>query len=238
MIKNDSNKINGKLIVIESGTDGAGKETQTDEVYERLLSEGYNVRRISFPNYHTPGSAFVEAYLEGKLGDKADNINPNPISDSYALDRYYSYNNIDNGWGKFYEEGGIVISDRYTTSNLVHQGTKITNKTERENYYKKILKKEYEEYGLPEPDMVIFLNVSPDVSELLRELRKNKINDSNKKDIHEKDNEYLKKCYLNSLDIVKKYGWTNINCDNETKNGLKPKEVIHEEIYRKIKEIL
>lgn len=235
---NDKKIKRGKLIVIESGTDGAGKETQTDELFTRLLLEGYKVRRISFPNYETPGGAFVQAYLNGKLGDRAGNINPNPISDGYALDRYYSYNNIDDGWGKFYEEGGIVISDRYTTSNLVHQGAKITDKKDRENYYKRILEREYKEYGLPEPDMVIFLNVSPDISKMLRESRNNKINNSDIKDIHEKDSEYLKKSYSNSLELVDRYGWINIICDNEAKDGLKQKEVINEEIYKKIKEIL
>lgn len=230
--------VKGKLIVIESGTDGAGKETQTNKIFNKLLAEGYNVRRISFPNYHTPGCAFTEAYLNGKLGDNASKINPMPISDGYALDRYYSYNNVDDGWRNFYESGGIVIADRYTTSNLVHQGAKIIDKEKRDNYCRKTIEKEYEDYELPEPNIVIFLNVSPNISEKLRETRKNKIDESNKKDIHEKDNIYLKQCYENSLELVEKYNWINIICDNESKNGLRSEEDINKDIYGKIKEIL
>lgn len=238
MKKVENQRKKGTLIVIESGTDGAGKKTQAEEIFKRLLAEGYKVIQVTYPNYDTPGGAFAKAYLEGKLGDKASNINPEPISDGYALDRYYSYNNVVDGWKSFYEDGGIVIADRYTTSNLVHQGVKIGNKRNRENYYKKTIKKEYNEYGLPEPDMVVFLNVSPSISEILRETRKNKIDNSDKKDIHEKDSKYLEKCYINSLELVDKYGWVNIICDNEAKDGLKSKEEIHEYVYGKIKEIL
>lgn len=110
----------GKLIVIE-GTDSSGKETQTKKLYERLANEIEKVRKISFPNYESPACEPVKMYLAGAFGDNALNVNPYPVPTMFAIDRYASYK-MD--WESFYNAGGIIVTDRYTTSNMVHQAQK------------------------------------------------------------------------------------------------------------------
>ena len=138
-------------------------------------------------------------------------------------------------WGKFYEEGGIIISDRYTTSNMIHQAVKM-EKEEREAYLEWLTDLEFTKYGLPKPDGVIFLNVDSEYTQKLMENRLNKINQEEKKDIHESDFEYLRKSYLNSLEIAEKYNWNKIDC---IKDGqLRTIEDISDEIYKTITSML
>ena len=221
----------GKLIVIE-GTDSSGKETQTKKLYERLLSEGKNVRKISFPNYDSPACEPVKMYLAGKFGDNASKVNPYPISTMYAIDRYASYK-MD--WGNFLQNGGIIITDRYTTSNMVHQASKIEDKEEKEKYLQWLEDLEYNKMELPKPDMVIFLNMPTDMAAKLMAERKNKITGEIQKDIHEKNKEYLKKSYDNACEIAKKYNWQEIKCVNKE---LKSIEDIGEEIYNLVSSLL
>lgn len=221
----------GKLIVIE-GTDSSGKETQTKKLYERLLSEGKNVRKISFPNYDSPACEPVKMYLAGKFGDNASKINPYPISTMYAIDRYASYK-MD--WGNFLQNGGIIITDRYTTSNMVHQASKIEDKEEKEKYLQWLEDLEYNKMELPKPDMVIFLNMPTDMAAKLMAERKNKITGESQKDIHEKNKEYLKKSYDNACEIAKKYNWQEIKCVDKE---LKSIEDIGEEIYNLVSSLL
>jgi dTMP kinase len=221
----------GKLIVIE-GTDSSGKETQTKKLYERLLSEGKNVRKISFPNYDSPACEPVKMYLAGKFGDNASKVNPYPISTMYAIDRYASYK-MD--WGNFLQNGGIIITDRYTTSNMVHQASKIEDKEEKEKYLQWLEDLEYNKMELPKPDMVIFLNMPTDMAAKLMAERKNKITGESQKDIHEKNKEYLKKSYDNACEIAKKYNWQEIKCVNKE---LKSIEDIGEEIYNLVSSLL
>ena len=221
----------GKLIVIE-GTDSSGKETQTKKLYERLLSEGKNVRKISFPNYDSPACEPVKMYLAGKFGDNASKVNPYPISTTYAIDRYASYK-MD--WGNFLQNGGIIITDRYTTSNMVHQASKIEDKEEKEKYLQWLEDLEYNKMELPKPDMVIFLNMPTDMAAKLMAERKNKITGESQKDIHEKNKEYLKKSYDNACEIAKKYNWQEIKCVNKE---LKSIEDIGEEIYNLVSSLL
>ncbi len=221
----------GKLIVIE-GTDSSGKETQTKKLYERLLSEGKNVRKISFPNYDSPACEPVKMYLAGKFGDNASKVNPYPISTMYAIDRYASYK-MD--WGNFLQNGGIIITDRYTTSNMVHQASKIEDKEEKEKYLQWLEDLEYNKMELPKPDMVIFLNMPTDMAAKLMAERKNKITGESQKDIHEKNKEYLKKSYDNACEIAKKYNWQEIKCVDKE---LKSIEDIGEEIYNLVSSLL
>lgn len=221
----------GKLIVIE-GTDSSGKETQTKKLYERLLSEGKNVRKISFPNYDSPACEPVKMYLAGKFGDNASKVNPYPISTMYAIDRYASYK-MD--WGNFLQNGGIIITDRYTTSNMVHQASKIEDKEEKEKYLQWLEDLEYNKMELPKPDMVIFLNMPTDMAAKLMAERKNKITGESQKDIHEKNKEYLKKSYENACEIAKKYNWQEIKCVDKE---LKSIEDIGEEIYNLVSSLL
>ena len=198
----------GKLIVIE-GTDSSGKETQTKKLYERLANEVEKVRKISFPNYESPACEPVKMYLAGAFGDNALNVNPYPVSTMFAIDRYASYK-MD--WESFYNAGGIIVTDRYTTSNMVHQASKIENIDEKSKYLGWLEDLEYNKMGIPKPDLVIFLNMPTEMAVKLMEARKNKITGEEKKDIHEKDTSYLKKSYDNACDIAKKYNWQEIKC--------------------------
>ncbi len=214
----------GKLIVIE-GLDASGKQTQTELLCKTLEDKGKEIKKISFPCYDSPSSALVKMYLGGAFGTHADDVNAFAASSFYAVDRYASYKS---DWGKFYEDGGIVIADRYTTSNMIHQGGKIADEKERNDYLKWLYDYEFSYLGLPKPDLVIFLEMPPEFSEELMRGRENKITGGAKKDIHEKDKNHLKKSYESALYAAQKFGWTRVYCIKN--NALRTIEDIHAEI--------
>jgi dTMP kinase len=222
----------GKLIIIESGTDASGKATQTDLLYEAVSSQVRHVRKITYPNYESTSSALVKMYLAGEFGTDPFDVNAYAASIFFAIDRYASYHS---GWKEFYEQGGIVLADRYTTSNMIHQSVKL-DKSRQDSYISWLIDLEYGKLELPRPDCVIFLDVNPDISEKLMEKRANKITGAAQKDIHESDKEYLKKAYLNSLDIAKRFGWIKINCCD--KNEMRSVEDIHREVFGTISKIV
>ena len=216
----------GKLIIIESGSDASGKATQTKKLYERLLEDGYNVRKVEYPNYDGESSALVKMYLRGDFGSKPSDVDPYIASTFYAADRYASFKTE---WEEFYNNGGIVLADRYTTSNMVHQASKMA-KEDRDKYLDWLFDYEFNLYKIPQPDCVVFLDVPIEFSKKLMENRKNKITGEDKKDIHESDLDYLEKSYNNSLYIADKYNWEKINCVEE--ENLRSIDSIHEEIYK------
>lgn len=220
----------GKLIIIDSGTDGSGKATQTQKLYERLLSEGKDVRKITFPDYDSPACMPVKMYLGGEFGTDPSDVNAYVASTFYAIDRFASFKTY---WGEFYKKGGIILSDRYVSSNMVHQAVKMDDDKEREQYLNWLYDLEYIKYGLPIPDCVIFLDMPPSISEKLMEDRANKITGEQKKDIHESNHEYLVKCYNNSLEIANKYNWKRVKCING--KTLRTVDDINNEIYEKVK---
>ena len=221
-----------KLIVIE-GTDCSGKETQTKLLCEKLINEGYKVKKISFPNYESESSAPVKMYLAGKFGDKAKEVNPYPVSTMYAIDRYASFKE---DWEKDYlDENTIVIADRYTTSNMLHQGTKLEF-DEQNDYIEWLKELEYEKMKLPEPDVVFFLDMPTKCAESLRKTRLNKITGEEKKDIHEKDIKYMEEVYNKGRIIALNEMWEMISCTGSL--GIKPIEEINEEVLRKVRYFL
>ena len=143
----------GKLIVIE-GLDASGKATQTKLVAEKLREMNYNVMQISFPDYESNSSALVKMYLNGELSENADDINPYAASSFYAVDRYASFKR---NWEKFYLDGGIIVSDRYTTSNMIHQASKIEGVRAKNLYLDWLADYEYKLLKLPAPNKVICL---------------------------------------------------------------------------------
>lgn len=221
----------GRLIVIE-GTDSSGKETQTKLLFEKLVRDGEKVKKISFPNYESPACEPVKMYLAGEFGMDAEKVNPYPASTMYAIDRYASYKT---DWGKFYNEGGIIVTDRYVTSNMVHQASKIDNTLEKESYLSWLEDLEYEKMQIPRPDMVIFLNMPTETAQELMAARKNKITGENKKDIHENNIEYLKKSHKNACEISEKYNWKEIKCVEN--NILKTIDDISNEVYFLVKKV-
>lgn len=222
----------GKLIVIE-GTDSSGKETQTKRLFDKLVENGLNVKKISFPNYESPACEPVKMYLAGAFGENAMKVNPYPVSTMYAIDRYASFKTE---WEKFYNDGGIIVTDRYVTSNMVHQASKIKNLDEKKRYLDWLEDLEYEKMGIPRPDLVIFLNMPTDKAIKLMAERKNKITGEEKKDIHERDREYLKKSHENACEIANMYNWQEIKCDD--KERIKTIEEIGEEVFSLVKDIL
>lgn len=216
----------GRLIVIESGSDGSGKATQSQMLFDSLDREGYKVKKVEFPNYKSDSSALVKMYLNGDFSSNAEEVNAYAASTFYAVDRFASYKME---WEEFYKSGGIVIADRYTTSNMVHQASKIDSSKKRDEFLDWIWNLEYELYGLPEPDCVIFLDMPPMYSNKLIKDRHNKFTGSEKKDIHESNYEYMKKCYNNSLYVADKYNWNKINCIKD--NKILSVEKIHSYIY-------
>ena len=195
----------GKLIVIE-GLDGSGKSTQLDLLLNRLKGLNIDCRSVSFPDYESDSSALVKMYLAGNFGKKPDDVNPFAASVFYTVDRYASYKQ---NWGEYYSAGGVVIAGRYTTSNAVHQTSKL-NKSEWETFLNWLYDFEYEKVKIPKPDKVIFLDMPVEVSQKLLSGRYK--GDESKKDIHESDVSYLDNCRKAAVFTANFSGWTVISC--------------------------
>ncbi|WP_314011271.1 thymidylate kinase [Pseudostreptobacillus hongkongensis] len=219
-----------KLIIIE-GTDGSGKQTQSQKLYERLVHDNLKVKKISFPDYDSDSSSLVKMYLNGDFGKKPEDVNPYTASSFYGVDRFASYKMK---WEKEYKDGYYIISDRYTTSNMVHQCSKISDSKDKNDFLTWLEDFEYNKLELPKPNMVIFLNVPIDYTFNLMKNRENKITGEEKKDIHESNVQYLKNSYYNALEIAKNKGWIIVDCVEN--NEMKTIDEIHELIYSKIKE--
>ena len=219
----------GKLIVIE-GLDGSGKATQSELLCKYLESIGKKVKKVSFPVYESDSSALVKMYLAGQFGQHPDDVNAYAASSFYAVDRYASYKT---SWGSFYEQGGVIIADRYTTSNAVHQCSKLPQE-QWEEYLHWLFDYEFRLLGLPAPDRVIYLQVDPAVSQRLMTQRYH--GDESKKDIHEADFSYLMSCREAALYAAKRFDWQVIECcDGE--NPL-PIEQISQMIWEKVEPYL
>ena len=219
----------GKLFVID-GTDGSGKQTQFEKLKERLDKDGIEYRTVSFPNYDSPSSSLVKMYLSGEFGTDAQEISPYIASTFYAADRYATF---QTGYKKYYEDGGIILADRYTTANMVHQAGKIKDKEEREKFLNWLWDFEFKLYGLPIPTEVFFLNMPTEKALELMKDRKNKFDENAKKDIHESNEKHMRDAYEAACDVAKEYNWFEIKCMKD--NKLRTIDDIHEEIYEEVK---
>ena len=195
----------GKLIILEAG-DASGKATQTELLFRRLLSEGRDVTRVSFPDYESESSAPVKMYLRGDFGKDASDVDAYAASAFFAVDRYASFHTK---WGAAYGRGGIILADRYVTSNLAHQAVKLSDESVRNEYFSWLDDFEYNRLGLPRPDLVIFLDMPPEISERLLNARAAKRGTF---DIHEKDKEYLRQVHGAYKKAAEMFGWTEISC--------------------------
>lgn len=219
----------GKLIVFE-GTDGSGKSTQFELLAKRLEAEQIGFQRLRFPQYEEPSSALIRMYLGGAFGDDPEAVNAYAASTFYAVDRYASYQCV---WKDYYQGGGLVVSDRYTTSNAVHQGSKVPE-GERAEFFHWLYDLEYDRMGLPRPDLVVLLDMPVELSEQL--MRKREQSTGTHADIHERDEDYLKKCRDVALHAAEYYGWRTVSC---AKDGvIRSVEGIHEEVYAIVKSCL
>lgn len=219
----------GKLIVIE-GTDGSGKSTQFRMLSEHLKNDKVAFRHLVFPRYDQESSALIRMYLGGQFGTKPSDVNAYAASAFYAVDRYASYK-MD--WGQWYEDGGLVLSDRYTTSNAVHQASKEPADA-RGSYLQWLYAFEYEKLGLPRPDLTLYLDVPTDFTERLLRNREQATN--TQADIHEKDTQYLATCRETGRSAAAYYGWTVIQCVRD--GTMRSIEDIHQEIYQHVKRCL
>ena len=220
----------GKLIVIE-GLDGSGKSTQLDILCENLKKQNRDIRRVSFPDYDSNSSALVKMYLGGEFGSHPGDVNPYAASLFYAVDRYASYKT---DWGKFYENGGVVISGRYTTSNAIHQTSKM-EEDKWQDFLSWLYDLVYKMVAIPKPDLVIFLDMPISVSQKL--LKNRYGGDENKKDIHESDVAYLEACRKAAKFVARYSGFEVISCATEGGNP-RTIEDISEEILKKVTGVL
>ena len=211
----------GKFIVIE-GLDGSGKATQTKLICEKLKKKHKKVCQLSFPDYNEPSSALVRMYLNSEFGDSPDDVNVYAASSFYAVDRYASYKRF---WKDKYEGGQTIVADRYTTSNAIYQLCRL-DREDWDEYIEWVEDYEYGKLELPQPDLVVYLDMQVDVSQMLMQERYN--GDDSKKDLHEKDVEFLKKCREEAMYSAKKMGWKVVN---SSENGVpKPIEKINKAI--------
>ena len=219
----------GKLIVFE-GTDGTGKSTQFALLTKRLQNENVSFRRLQFPQYLEPSSALIRMYLNGEFGENPNDVNAYAASTFYAVDRFASYQRV---WKNDYASGGLILSDRYTTSNAVHQGGKLEGKA-REEFFSWLYDLEFNRMGLPKPDLVLYLDMPTEITEKM--MRSREAATGTHADIHEQDEAYLKSCREAAREIVKDCGWTVIHCAK----GDAPRTVedIHNEVYKTVKSLL
>ena len=219
----------GKLIVLE-GTDGSGKATQTRRMVRRLREEGAVCREIDFPRYGNPFAEPAKLYLEGRLGNAPGDVNAYGASVLFAVDRYASYKE---DWGADYEAGALIVANRYTTSNAVHQASKLPG-GEREEFLAWLFDLEYRRLGLPEPDLVLYLDLPTDLSEAM--MRRRERETGTQADIHERDDAYLRACRENARQIAGSLGWTRIGCSRD--RAVRSIEDIHEELWRRVRPLL
>ena len=217
----------GYIVVIE-GTDGSGKQTQSVKLYERLKAEGYNVIRQSFPNYESNSSAPVKMYLGGELCENASDMDAYQTSALFAVDRLCTY---QKDLKSHYDAGGIIILDRYTQSNMLHQAGKIKDLAQRDEFLEWLDNFEFNELKLPRADKVIFLDVPPKVSMRLARER-GELKAGTKQDIHEKDAGHLIDAYNSGKYVANKYNWQVISC--VANDNLRSIDEIHEEIYENV----
>ena len=215
----------GKLIVIE-GTDGSGKSTQFRLLTQRAEKEGWEFRKLVFPQYAEESSALIRMYLGGEFGSSPSDVNAYAASTFYAVDRYASYKKV---WGQWYEQGGLVLSDRYTTSNAVHQASKEPEE-KQEAFLAWLYDLEYDKLGLPRPDLTIYLDVPTDYTQKM--MRRREADTNTSADIHEQDMAYLATCRKMGRAAAAFYNWTVIDCVRDGK--MRSIEDIHEEIYRHV----
>lgn len=222
----------GILIAID-GVDASGKQTQTELLKKRLLDNGKSIKAVSFPAYDNPSSTLVKMYLNGDFGKKPSDVNAYATSVLFASDRFATYRT---DWGEAYNNGTIILADRYVSSNLIHQASKIDNEEEKNKFLVWLDDLEHNVFGLPRPDVTIFLDMPPEYGAKLMKDRLNKSNGDSKKDIHESDFLYLEKSYNNAVYVAEKFGWKRISC---VKDGeIRTVEEINNDIYSIIGELI
>ena len=222
--------MNGRLIVIE-GIDGSGKSTQFRRVCERLEADGIDFRHVVFPRYEEESSALIRMYLGGEFGNDPDAVNAYAASTFFAVDRFASY---AKDWKEYYQNGGVILCDRYTTSNALHQGSKL-DREEREKFYKWLYDFEFGLLGLPKPDGVFYMSVPLSLSLANMAARRKETGETG--DIHENHNDYLEACLNAAGHAAEYFGWSVISCADE-RGEMRPISEITDELYNKVRSLI
>lgn len=221
--------MSGKLIVFE-GTDGSGKATQARLMGARLTDLNVPFLEIDFPRYGNPFAEPARLYLDGALGKNPGDVGAYAASALFAVDRYASYKQ---DWGADYEAGRLILANRYTTSNAVHQASKLPP-AERMEFLNWLFDLEYCRLGLPRPDLVLYLDLPTELSEQM--LRQRERSTGVGADIHEQDDAYLRECRENARQIARDLDWTVVNCAREGR--IRPVGEIHEEVWKRVQKYL
>ena len=216
----------GKLIVMEGACDGIGKTTQYKLLKEHLLKDGKMVVSHHFPSYSTYQGAAVEHYLKGDFGAPKD-LSPYFINSLYAVDRGVTWHNE---LKKPYDDGSVILLDRYTTSSLIYQSALIEDTEDKKSFINYVLDFEYQKMGIKAPDEVIFLQAPFDLVTEMRNARKE--NEGLANDVHEGNLEFMRKVYESALFVADYLSWDKIKCNDGEK--MRDREDIHEEIYSHI----
>lgn len=220
------------MLIVIDGVDASGKETQTKLITEKLTDMGKKVIRLSFPCYDKPWITPVKMYLEGDFGKNAEDVSPYSASMFFAMDRFASYMTE---WKNNYENGDVIICDRYVSSNMIHQASKISDEKEKVDFLEWIRDLEFEKNKMPKPDLTLFLDMPVEYGLKLMQERKNKIDGSETKDIHEGNREYLQKSYDNAVFVAKHFNWEHIRCVKD--DTIRTIDDINSEIMIKIEKL-
>ncbi len=218
-----------RLIAIE-GLDGSGKQTQTTLMRDALEGMGLRVATVSFPRYGEPSAALVEDYLAGGFGKRADDVNAYAASSFFAMDRLVSYLK---GWRADYESADVLVMDRYTTSNAVHQCSKLLE-SQWSSFCDWLFEYEFDLLGLPRPDLVFYLAIDVETSQRLLERRYG--GDSAKRDVHERDLDYLRRSQAAAAWCCRRCGWERVECVEG--GSLRPALDIHRELLERCREFV
>ena len=215
----------GKLVVFE-GIDGSGKSTQIDMICSRFSDECRSYKRLRFPRYDEPSSTLIRMYLGGEFGDNPDAVNAYAASSFFAVDRFASF--IQN-WHCDYEDGAFILTDRYTTSNAIHQGAKLPPE-QRESFFEWLYEYEFALMGLPAPDLVLYIDI--EAKDVMKRLQRRQSETGTSGDIHERDLTFLDLCARSGKQAADYYGWQKIACFAE--NRERTEDEIHKDIYNLI----
>lgn len=225
----------GVFVVIEGG-DGSGKATQALELETRAFKQGYDVLRVSFPNYGSLTGKFIERYLTGKYGP-ATEVHAELASMLYAADRYAASEKIRE---HLHKPHSLVVSDRYVASNLAHQGTKYPTTASRRAFYKKIIELEYGVFDLPKPDLNILLLVPAAVAQTNVDQKPTRSYITAKRDGHEKDAEHLERASANYRELAGLYpqDFTAVSCMQADNASMRSISDIHEDVWKAVVPLL